>query len=71
MRAHDLTAAAVLALIVSSLAAQTPDPQTLGPKVGMRVQEFSLRDQIGTMRSLRSTFGPKGVVLVFFRSADW
>jgi hypothetical protein len=71
MRVHVLTAAAALALIVSSLAAQTPDPQTLGPKVGMRVQEFSLRDQTGTMRSLRSSFGPKGVILVFFRSADW
>jgi hypothetical protein len=71
MRAHVLIAAAAFALIVSSLAAQTPDPQTLGPKVGMRVQEFGLRDQTGTMRSLRSTFGPNGVVLVFFRSADW
>jgi peroxiredoxin len=71
MRAHVLTAAATLALIVSSLAAQTPDPQTLGPKVGMHVQEFSLRDQTGEMRSLRSVFGPKGAVLVFFRSADW
>jgi hypothetical protein len=71
MRAHVLAAAAVLAFIVTALAAQTPDPQTLGPKVGMRLQEFSLRDQTGAMRSLRSTFGPKGVVLVFFRSADW
>jgi hypothetical protein len=70
MRAHVLVAV-VVALIVATIDAQTPDPQTLGPKVGMRVQEFSLRDQTGTMRSLRSTFGPKGAVLVFFRSADW
>jgi hypothetical protein len=52
-------------------AAQAPDPQTLGPKVGERVPDFSLPDQHGVTRSLKSTFGPKGAVLVFFRSADW
>ena len=51
--------------------AQAPDPQTLGPQVGERVPDFSLPDQHGSVRSLRSTFGPKGAVLVFFRSADW
>ena len=52
-------------------AAQAPDPQTRGPKVGERVPDFSLPDQHGVTRSLKSTFGPKGAVLVFFRSADW
>jgi hypothetical protein len=67
----------MLALAVLALAgrdtpeAQAPDPQTLGPKVGERVPDFSLPDQHGAGRSLRSTFGPKGAVLVFFRSADW
>jgi hypothetical protein len=51
--------------------AQTVDPQTLGPRVGEHVPDFSLPDQHGATRSLRSTFGPKGAVLVFFRSADW
>ena len=51
--------------------AQAPDPQTLGPKVGEPVPDFTLTDQHGTPRSLRSTFGPEGAVLVFFRSADW
>jgi len=51
--------------------AQTPDPQTLGPKVGERVPDFSLPDQTGVTRSLNSVLGPKGAVLVFFRSADW
>lgn len=67
-------AAAVALLAV--LSAQTPeptapDPQTLGPKIGERVPEFSLPDQHGAMRTLRSTFGPNGAVLVFYRSADW
>jgi hypothetical protein len=57
--------------IVAGLAAQTPDPQSLGPKAGERVPDFSLPDQHGNLRTLRSTFGPKGAVLVFFRSADW
>ena len=43
----------------------------LGPQVGERVPEFTLRDQHGTPRTLPSTMGPKGVMLVFIRSADW
>jgi len=52
-------------------AAQAPDPRTLGPKVGERVPDFSLPDQHGATRSRHSILGPKGAVLVFFRSADW
>jgi peroxiredoxin len=44
---------------------------SIGPKVGETVQDFSLSDQHGVTRTLRSTIGPKGAVLVFFRSADW
>jgi len=50
---------------------QAINPQTLGPQVGERVPDFSLPDQHGVTRTLQSTFGPKGAVLVFFRSADW
>jgi hypothetical protein len=57
--------------VVILAAVQATDPQTLGPKVGERVPDFSLPDQHGATRSLRSTFGPKGAVLVFYRSADW
>ena len=28
-------------------------------------------DQNGTTRTLKSVLGPKGAILVFFRSADW
>lgn len=63
--------AALLLGVVISATADSPDPQTLGPKVGQRVPEFSLPDQHGATRNLKSTFGPKGAVLVFFRSADW
>ena len=71
IRRHTTAAlAACLALRVVGVA-QTPDPQTVGPRVGDRVPDFSLTDQHGRTRSFRSTLGPKGAVLVFFRSADW
>jgi hypothetical protein len=67
-----LTIASLLALcFVGVPSAQQPDPQLLGPGVGERVPDFSLPDQHGIVRTLRSTLGPKGGVLVFFRSADW
>jgi hypothetical protein len=43
----------------------------LGPQVGERVPDFSLKDQEGKTRNLNSIMGPKGAMLVFFRSADW
>ena len=57
-------------------AAQEPlrkktDLSKLGPKVGERVPGFSLKDQTGTTRTLESIMGPKGAMLVFYRSADW
>jgi peroxiredoxin len=48
-----------------------PDVQTLGPQVGARVPEFALLDQHGQSRSLASLMGKHGLMLVFFRSADW
>jgi len=48
-----------------------PDVQKLGPQVGTRVPEFTLLDQNGQSRTLTSLMGPKGLMLVFFRSADW
>jgi peroxiredoxin len=48
-----------------------PDVQKLGPQVGSRVPEFTLVDQRGQSRTLASLMGPHGVMLVFFRSADW
>jgi AhpC/TSA family len=62
--------AAIFALAIG-LGAQSNDPQTLGPRVGDRVPDFNLPDQTGETRSLQSAMGPKGAVLVFYRSADW
>jgi hypothetical protein len=59
--------------IVAEQQAQAPaiDVERLGPQVGATVPDFSLPDQHGVTRSLTSLMGPKGAILVFFRSADW
>lgn len=46
-------------------------PDSPGPTVGAKVPYFQLSDQTGVKRSLQSVMGPKGLMLVFFRSADW
>ena len=54
---------------------QTPpqkiDLSKVGPQVGDRVPDFSLKDQSGKTWTLQSIMGPKGAMLVFMRSADW
>ena len=55
----------------SSPARTKIDVSRLGPQVGERVPSFRLPDQTGTSRTLASIMGPKGAMLVFFRSADW
>lgn len=52
-------------------AQQAVDVATLGPKVGDKAIEFRLPDQNGQPRTLASVAGPKGTMLVFFRSSDW
>ena len=42
-----------------------------GPGVGQQVPAFSAQDQDGRTQTLNSILGPKGAMLVFFRSADW
>jgi len=44
---------------------------SIGLEVGQRAPEFSARDQFGREQNLETLKGPKGTVLLFFRSADW
>jgi len=44
---------------------------SIGLPVGRKAPEFSLRDQFGRDQTLESLKGPRGTVLLFFRSADW
>jgi len=74
------TVVAFLAIlgVCRAVGGQTPQPARqkidvgrLGPQVGQEVPDFNLRDQTGRMRNLQSVMGPRGAMLVFFRSADW
>ena len=63
-----LTAVAIWALPIAALYGQSIKT---GPKVGQQVPAFSATDQNGRNQTLKSVMGPKGAMLVFFRSADW
>jgi len=63
-----LKTAWILALL--GLAAQSKgfDP---GPGVGATIPPFVAPDQDGRPRSFADLTGPEGLVLLFYRSADW
>jgi hypothetical protein len=52
------------------VAAQNDDLKT-GPKIGEKIPDFMLADENGKQWPLRELMGPKGLLLVFVRSADW
>jgi hypothetical protein len=49
----------------------TNDNYASGPEPGQRIPGFTLADQNGVPKSLPDLTGPSGVLLVFYRSADW
>lgn len=51
--------------------AQTPNLGELGPTIGSRAADFSAADQFGRTQTLQSVMGRDGLMLVFYRSADW
>ena len=60
-------------LCAVTMAAQAPkiDTSRIGPRVGQKVPDFSGIDHRGRKHTLASSLGPKGAMVVFFRSADW
>jgi hypothetical protein len=60
-----------LGLLVLPMAAVFGQTIRTGPEVGRHVPSFSAVDQDGRAQTLQSIMGPKGAMLVFFRSADW
>jgi hypothetical protein len=63
----------LVVLCAVDVGSQAPkvDISQIGPKLGERVPDFSGTDQFGQERTLVSSLGAKGAMLVFFRSADW
>ena len=66
-----IIAAASASILVAQSPGQKIDLSKLGPQVGEWIPDFSLTDQNGKPWTLQSIMGPKGVMLVFYRSADW
>ncbi|MBI1197114.1 MAG: redoxin domain-containing protein [Phenylobacterium sp.] len=63
-----MATATAFALLAPAARADAP----FGPKVGTRAPEVgALADQNGAPRTLTELAGPKGVVLMFYRSAGW
>ena len=54
-----------LLLLLAAVAIKT------GPEVGGRIPGFEAQDQNGMTQTFASLKGPKGLVLMFVRSADW
>jgi hypothetical protein len=59
-----------LAIACAFAAVLTAQVRT-GPAVGSPIPSFSALDQNGREQSLASIAGPKGALIVFYRSADW
>ena len=65
----------VFLLAVTTAHSQQPplqiDVTKLGPQVGDRIADFRLTDQVGKVWTRDAVMGPKGLMLVLSRSADW
>ena len=42
-----------------------------GIPIGSKIPAFEAKDQKGMVQTFESIRGPKGALLVFYRSADW
>ena len=65
-----LAAAAILALGGMTSAAIS-HASSAGPEIGSKIPAFEAVDQFGETRNLGNLSGEKGLLLLFFRSADW
>ncbi len=62
----------VMALALLGSFSLTASADELGPPLGAKLPDIGTPpDQTGTPRNLSSLMGDKGLVLFFFRSADW
>jgi hypothetical protein len=65
------SSAQIRTLILLSLSVCAYPADATGPAVGQQIPGFSAPDQNGRIQSLKTIVGPKGAMLVFYRSADW
>lgn len=63
------TVRSVILLAACGAVASPQASNSLPP--GTKIPEFALRDQTDRPRALKDIIGPRGAMLVFYRSADW
>jgi hypothetical protein len=61
----------MLVLLVGGSVLLAQQSGATGPEIGSTVPSFEALDQQGQVRDLKSIVGPKGALLVFFKSADY
>ncbi len=66
-----LATVAVLAAASMTVATANSLAATAGPEIGSKVPSFEAIDQSGEARDFESLTGENGLLLLFFRSADW
>jgi len=60
------------AIVVAGITTGAASAEDLGPPVGVKAPDIGTRpDQTGKPRTLPDLMGKNGLVLMFFRSADW
>jgi hypothetical protein len=71
-RAAQILVLLLLGLVPAVLSAQPQaKPLGTGPDVGQRIPAFEVVDHSGRSQTFESLKGPKGLLLLFYRSADW
>ena len=62
-------------VVAASAQEKSPEPKGATPSaglpVGAKAPSFALRDQFDRIQSNATLKGPNGMLLLFFRSADW
>jgi peroxiredoxin len=72
LRSKQLFRYLLLAVISGSLSILSTSGQTVrGLEPGAKAPGFTLQDQDGKPQNLSTLTGPNGLLLLFFRSADW
>ncbi len=66
-----LLAIGALTLAPAVMSAQSDAPLATGPAVGEKIPQFEAVDQSSRRQTFETLKGPNGLLLLFYRSADW
>ena len=61
----------ILGTVLTAVSAMAADHVPTGPAIGATIPALEVNDLNGKTQTLSSLSGSKGLMLVFFRSADW